>query len=214
MISGYWHCHCTASKGFGISGLMLRGSEVCWDLRRAAPYDVHDQSNPDILVGTRGDCYDRYCIRIEEMRQSVRIIVQCLNQIPSGMIKADDRKLCPPSRSRMKLSMESCKLFLSIAGQMTTESSVYSTSIHHSEPYTEGFFVPASSTYTVVEAPKREFGVFLVSNGSNHPHHHKNKSTWLCPFTRTRFYVQTSHASGCGHHHRYSRYCVWRGRQI
>ncbi|TYK01091.1 nadh dehydrogenase (ubiquinone) iron-sulfur protein 2 [Cucumis melo var. makuwa] len=81
---------------------------VCWDLRRAAPYDVHDQLDPDVPVGTRGDRYDRYCIRIEEMRQSVRIIVQCPNQMPSGMIKADDRKLCPPSRSRMKLSMESC----------------------------------------------------------------------------------------------------------
>lgn len=96
------------AKDWGFSGVMLRGSGVCWDLRRAAPYDVHDQSDPDVPVGTRGDCYDRYCIRIEEMRQSVRIIVQCLNQMPSGMIKADDRKLCPPSRSRMKLSMESC----------------------------------------------------------------------------------------------------------
>ncbi|KAG6585931.1 NADH dehydrogenase [ubiquinone] iron-sulfur protein 2, partial [Cucurbita argyrosperma subsp. sororia] len=83
-------------------------SWVCWDLRRAAPYDVHDQLDPDVPVGTRGDCYDRCCIRIEEMRQSVRIIVQCPNQMPSGMIKADDRKLCPPSRSQMKLSMESC----------------------------------------------------------------------------------------------------------
>jgi NADH dehydrogenase (ubiquinone) Fe-S protein 2 len=81
---------------------------VCWDLRRAAPYDVYHQLDFDVPVGTRGDRYDRYCIRIEEMRQSVRIIVQCLNQMPSGMIKADDRKLCPPSRYRMKLSMESC----------------------------------------------------------------------------------------------------------
>ena len=96
------------AKDWGFSGVMLRGSGVCWDLRKAAPYDVHDQLDPDIPVGTRGDRYDRYCIRIEEMRQSVRIIVQCLNQMPSGMIKADDRKLCPPSRSRMKLSMESC----------------------------------------------------------------------------------------------------------
>ncbi|CAI9092615.1 OLC1v1027907C1 [Oldenlandia corymbosa var. corymbosa] len=96
------------AKDWGFSGVMLRGPGVCWDLRRAAPYDVYDQSDPDVPVGTRGDCYDRYCIRIEEMRQSVRIIVQCLNQMPSGIIKADDRKLCPPSRSRMKLSMESC----------------------------------------------------------------------------------------------------------
>ncbi|RRT65144.1 hypothetical protein B296_00000180 [Ensete ventricosum] len=96
------------AKDWGFSGVMLRGPGVCWDLRKAAPYDVHDQSDPDVPVGTRGDRYDRYCIRIEEMRQSVRIIVQCPNQMPSGMIKADDSKLCPPSRSRMKLSMESC----------------------------------------------------------------------------------------------------------
>ncbi|XBI90816.1 hypothetical protein VPH35_028347 [Triticum aestivum] len=167
------------AKDWGFSGVMLRGLKwwaypsqpgVCWDSRRAAPYDVHDQSDLDVPVGTRGDRYDRYCILIEEMRQSVRIIVQCPNQMPSGMIKADDRKLCPPSRSRMKLSMESCKLFLSIAGQMTTGSSVYSTSIHHFELYTEGFSVPAPSTYTAVEAPKGEFGVFLVSNGSNRPY--------------------------------------------
>ncbi|PHT51438.1 NADH dehydrogenase [ubiquinone] iron-sulfur protein 2 [Capsicum baccatum] len=98
------------AKDWGFSGVMIRGSGVCWDLRKAAPYDVHDQLEPDIPVGTRGDCFDRYSIRIEEMRQSVRIIVQCLNQVPSGMIKADDRKLCPPSRSRMKLSMESCAM--------------------------------------------------------------------------------------------------------
>uniref|UniRef100_A0A8F1SRQ8 NADH dehydrogenase [ubiquinone] iron-sulfur protein 2 n=2 Tax=Ulmaceae TaxID=3474 RepID=A0A8F1SRQ8_9ROSA len=138
------------AKDWGFSGVMLRGPGVCWDSRRAAPYDVHDQLDPDVPVGTRGDCYDRYCIRIEEMRQSVRIIVQCPNKMPSGMIKADDRKLCPPSRCRMKLSMES--------------------SIHHFELYTEGFSVPASSTYTAVEAPKGEFGVFLVSNGSNRPY--------------------------------------------
>nr|WEB51630.1 Nad7 [Zea mays] len=138
------------AKDWGFSGVMLRGPGVCWDSRRAAPYDVHDQSDLDVPVGTRGDRYDRYCIRIEEMRQSVRIIVQCPNRMPSGMIKADDRKLCPPSRSRMKLSME--------------------TSIHHFELYTEGFSVPAPSTYTAVEAPKGEFGVFLVSNGSNRPY--------------------------------------------
>ncbi|CAN6487196.1 unnamed protein product [Victoria cruziana] len=136
--------------------------KTCWDLRRAAPYDVHDQSDPDVPI---------------EMRQSVRIIVQCPNQMPSGMIKADDHKLCPTSRCRMKLSMESGRLqafsFISIAGQMTTGSSVYSTSIHHFEHYTEGFSIPASSTYTAVEAPKGEFGLFLVSNGSNRPYRHK-----------------------------------------
>uniref|UniRef100_A0A109PTS7 NADH dehydrogenase [ubiquinone] iron-sulfur protein 2 n=1 Tax=Welwitschia mirabilis TaxID=3377 RepID=A0A109PTS7_WELMI len=138
------------ASDWGFSGVMLRGSGVCWDLRKAAPYDAYDQLDFDVPVGTRGDCYDRYCIRIEEMRQSLRIIVQCLNRMPSGMIQADDRKLCPPSRSQMKLSMES--------------------SIHHFEPYTEGFSVPASSTHTAVEAPKGEFGVLLVSNGSNRPY--------------------------------------------
>ncbi|VAH88757.1 unnamed protein product [Triticum turgidum subsp. durum] len=138
------------AKDWGFSGVMLRGPGVCWDSRRAAPYNVHDQSDLDVPVGTRGDRFDRYCIRIKEMRQSVRIIVQCPNQMPSGMIKADDRKLCPPSRSRMKLSIES--------------------SIHHFELYTKGFSVPAPSTYTAVEAPKGEFGVFLVSNGSNRPY--------------------------------------------
>ncbi|KAL3510092.1 hypothetical protein ACH5RR_029493 [Cinchona calisaya] len=90
-ISRYLYCHYTASKGLGISRVMLRGPGVCWDLRRAAPYDVHDQLDPDIPVGTKGDRYDRYYIRIEEMQQRVRIIVQCLNQMPSGMIKVDDR---------------------------------------------------------------------------------------------------------------------------
>ncbi|KAF1856927.1 hypothetical protein Lal_00002182 [Lupinus albus] len=92
-------------------------SRVCWDSRRAAPYDVHDQSDPDVPVGTRGDRYDRYCIRIEEMRQSLRILVQCPNQMPSGMIKADDRKLCPPSRCRMKLSMESIPRLAHLVGR-------------------------------------------------------------------------------------------------
>ncbi|MCD9560770.1 NADH dehydrogenase, partial [Datura stramonium] len=88
--------------------------------RPEAPYDVHDQLDPDIPVGTKGDCYDRYCIRIKEMRKSVRIIVQCINQMPSGMIKADDRKLCPPSRSRMKLSMESASLLVLWKNQLTS----------------------------------------------------------------------------------------------
>ncbi|CAL9070167.1 unnamed protein product (mitochondrion) [Musa banksii] len=97
------------AKDWGFSGWAYQSKPgVCWDSRKAAPYDVHDQSDPDVPVGTRGDRYDRYCIRIEEMRQSVRIIVQCPNQMPSGMIKADDYKLCPPARLRMKLSMESC----------------------------------------------------------------------------------------------------------
>jgi len=135
---------------WGFSGVMLRGSGVSWDLRKTQPYDVYGNMIFDVPVGTRGDCYDRYLIRIEEMRQSLRIMMQCINEMPQGLIKIDDRKITPPSRSQMKQSMESL--------------------IHHFKHYTEGFTVPAGETYTAVEAPKGEFGVFLVSNGTNKAH--------------------------------------------
>ena len=135
---------------WGFSGVMLRGSGLHWDLRKTAPYDVYSHLDFQIPVGSCGDCYDRYLIRLEEMRQSVRIIMQCLNEMPNGMIKSNDRKLNPPARSQMKQSMESL--------------------IHHFKLYTEGFSVPAGETYTAVEAPKGEFGVYLVSNGSNRPY--------------------------------------------
>jgi NADH dehydrogenase (ubiquinone) Fe-S protein 2 len=135
---------------WSFSGVMLRGSGVSWDLRKTQPYDVYGNMKFDVPVGTRGDCYDRYLIRIEEMRQSLRIIMQCVNEMPQGLIKVDDRKITPPSRSQLKQSMESL--------------------IHHFKHYTEGFSVPAGETYTAVEAPKGEFGVFLVSNGSNRPY--------------------------------------------
>lgn len=135
---------------WGFSGVMMRASGISWDLRKTQPYDVYHQIQFDVPVGTRGDCYDRYLIRIEEMRQSLRIIMQCLNEMPGGLIKVDDRKITPPSRSQMKQSMESL--------------------IHHFKLYTEGFVVPAGETYTAVEAPKGEFGVYLVSNGTNRPY--------------------------------------------
>lgn len=135
---------------WGFSGVMIRGSGVFWDLRKTQPYDVYDKMIFDVPVGTRGDCYDRYLIRVEEMRQSIRIIMQCLNEIPNGIIKTDDRKITPPSRSQMKQSMESL--------------------IHHFKLYTGGFTVPASEIYVGVEAPKGEFGVYLVSNGTNRPY--------------------------------------------
>ena len=135
---------------WGFTGVMLRGSGVVWDLRKTQSYDVYDQMSFEVPVGTRGDCYDRYLIRMEEMRQSLRIIMQSLNNMPQGMIKTDDRKISPPSRTQMKESMESL--------------------IHHFKLYTEGFTVPASETYTAVEAPKGEFGVYLVSNGTNRPY--------------------------------------------
>ena len=135
---------------WGFSGVMLRGSGVNWDLRKTQAYDAYVNLDFQIPVGSRGDCYDRYLIRLEEMRQSVRIIMQCLNEMPHGMIKSNDRKINPPARSQMKQSMESL--------------------IHHFKLYTEGFSVPAGETYTAVEAPKGEFGVYLVSNGSNRPY--------------------------------------------
>jgi NADH dehydrogenase (ubiquinone) Fe-S protein 2 len=135
---------------WGFSGVMLRGSGIGWDLRKTQPYDVYDRLDFQVPVGSRGDCYDRYLIRVEEMRQSLRLIMQCLQEMPQGIIKADDRKITPPSRSQIKQSMESL--------------------IHHFKLYTEGFAVPAGETYTAVEAPKGEFGVFLVSNGTNRPY--------------------------------------------
>ena len=138
------------AQDWGLSGPMLRASGYAWDLRKAQPYEVYDRMNFDIPVGLNGDCYDRYLIRIEEMRQSLRIISQCLNNLPEGVVKADDKKLTPPSRSHMKQSMESL--------------------IHHFKLYTEGFSVPAGQTYTPIEAPKGEMGVYLVSDGSNRPY--------------------------------------------
>tara|TARA_B100001094_G_C18158157_1_gene787694 strand:- start:554 stop:1741 length:1188 start_codon:yes stop_codon:yes gene_type:complete len=138
------------AQDWGLSGAMLRGSGIAWDLRKAQPYEVYDKMEFDIPVGKNGDCYDRYLIRVEEMRQSLRIIQQCLNQMPQGVVKSDDKKLTPPSRSHMKQSMESL--------------------IHHFKLYTEGFNVPAGETYTAIEAPKGEFGVFLVSDGTHKPY--------------------------------------------
>jgi len=141
---------------WGFSGVMLRGSGVLWDLRKNQPYDVYDRMVFDVPVGARGDCYDRYLIRINEMRQSVRIILQCLNEMPTGPIKAWDNKITPPSRAQMKQSMESL--------------------IHHFKLYTENYTVPAGETYAATEAPKGEFGVYLVSDGSVKPYKCKIKA--------------------------------------
>ncbi|XP_025716395.1 LOW QUALITY PROTEIN: NADH dehydrogenase [ubiquinone] iron-sulfur protein 2, mitochondrial [Callorhinus ursinus] len=140
----------------GFSGVMLRGSGIQWDLRKAQPYDVYDQVDFDVPVGSRGDCYDRYLCRVEEMRQSLRIIAQCLNKMPPGEIKVDDAKVSPPKRAEMKTSMESL--------------------IHHFKLYTEGYQVPPGATYTAIEAPKGEFGVYLVSDGSSRPYRCKIKA--------------------------------------
>lgn len=135
---------------WGFSGPNLRASGVPWDLRKSQPYDAYADMDFDIPVGKHGDCYDRYLVRMHEMRQSLRIIHQCLNKMPGGPVKSDDSKVSPPPRAAMKNSMESL--------------------IHHFKLYTEGFKVPAGETYTTVEAPKGEFGVYLVSDGTNKPY--------------------------------------------
>jgi NADH dehydrogenase I D subunit len=135
---------------WGFSGPMLRGSGIAWDLRKAQPYDVYDRLEFDIPIGKNGDCYDRYLLRMEEMRQSLSIIRQCLDDMPQGPIKTDDRKIAPPPRAEMKRSMEAL--------------------IHHFKLYTEGYRVGPGETYTAVEAPKGEFGVYLVADGGNKPY--------------------------------------------
>ena len=138
------------AMAWGFSGPCLRASGVPWDLRRQQPYDVYDRMNFEIPVGRHGDCYDRYLVRMAEMRESLKIIHQCLKEMPSGPVKVDDHKITPPPRAEVKRSMEAL--------------------IHHFKLYTEGYHVPAGETYTVVEAPKGEFGVYLVADGTNRPY--------------------------------------------
>jgi len=140
---------------YGFSGVMLRGSGIKWDLRKQQPYDGYENYDFDIPIGTKGDCYDRYMCRMDEMRQSLKIVDQCINRMPAGEIKSDDNKCTPPSRAEMKNSMEAL--------------------IHHFKLYSEGYNVPPGATYTAVEAPKGEFGVYLVSDGSNRPYRCKIK---------------------------------------
>jgi len=141
---------------WGFSGVMLRGSGIQWDLRKSQPYDIYKDVNFSIPVGNNGDCYDRYLIRIFEMRESLKIIFQCINNIPEGIIKTDDKKITPPKRNDIKQSMESL--------------------IHHFKLHAQGIYLPASETYTASEAPKGEFGVYLISDGTNRPYRCKIKA--------------------------------------
>jgi len=136
---------------------MIRAAGIPWDIRRAQPYEVYDRMEFDIPVGTRGDCYDRFMVRVEEVRQSARIMRQCLRDMPSGPVATDDRKVFPPSRAEMKTSMEAL--------------------IHHFKLYTEGYHVPAGEVYVATESPKGEFGVYLVSDGTNRPYRCKIRPT-------------------------------------
>ena len=142
---------------WGMSGPMLRGSGVAWDLRRSQPYEVYDRLDFDIPVGTNGDCYDRFMVRVAEVYQSARIMKQCLSDLPDGPVASDDRKVVPPKRAEMKRSMEAL--------------------IHHFKLYTEGFHVPAGEVYVATESPKGEFGVYLVADGTNKPYRCKIRPT-------------------------------------
>ena len=129
---------------------MIRGSGIPWDLRKAQPYDSYEEFDFDIPIGKNGDCFDRYLVRVEEMRQSLKIMRQACENMPGGPVQVADQKVTPPNRGEMKRSMEAL--------------------IHHFKLYTEGYHVPPGETYAAVEAPKGEFAVFLVSDGSNKPY--------------------------------------------
>ena len=138
---------------WGFTGPNLRASGVPWDLRRAQPYAMYDKVAFDVPIARNGDCYDRYLVRMIEMRESVKIIRQCIEAMKPGPVKVQDRKFTPPRREEMKRS------------------------IHHFKLFTEGFHVPAGATYTAIESPKGEFGVYLVSDGTNKPYRCKIRPT-------------------------------------
>ena len=146
---------------WGFSGVMVRGSGAAWDLRKAQPYECYSEMDFDIPIGKNGDCFDRYLIRMEEMRQSTKIMKQCCEKLRSadgqGSVNVDDNKIVPPKRGEMKRSMEAL--------------------IHHFKLYTEGYHVPAGEVYAAVEAPKGEFGVYLVADGTNRPYRCKIRPT-------------------------------------
>ncbi len=138
------------AQAWGFSGPSLRASNVAWDLRKSQPYDAYADMDFDVVIGKTGDCYARYLVRMEEMRQSLKIMRPAIEKMPDGPVKTTDRKVAPPKRAEMKQSMEAL--------------------IHHFKLYTEGYHVPAGETYTAVEAPKGEFAVYLVADGSNRPY--------------------------------------------
>jgi NADH-quinone oxidoreductase subunit D len=149
--------HKDDAVAWGFSGPMIRASGLPWDIRKSQPYEVYDRMDFDIPVGTNGDCYDRFLVRVEEVRQSARIMRQCLQQMPKGPVGALDNKVFPPSRSAMKTSMEAL--------------------IHHFKLYTEGYHVPAGEVYLATESPKGELGVYLVSDGTNRAYRCKIRPT-------------------------------------
>jgi NADH dehydrogenase I D subunit len=144
------------AQNLGFSGVMLRGSGINWDIRKSQPYEIYDSLNFDIPVGRNGDCYDRYWVRILEIKQSLNIILQCLEKMPFGLVKSDDFKTTAPFKSELKKSMEAL--------------------IHHFKIYTSGFSISSKETYIATEAPKGEFGIYLVTNNTNKPYRLKIKA--------------------------------------
>ena len=155
---------------WGFSGVLLRGSGIAWDIRKAQPYEIYDTLNFRVPVGTNGDCYDRYILRVEEMRQSIFIILQCLQSIPAGVVKSSNTKYTLSSRLDLKKSMESV--------------------IQHFKFCAEGYVVPAGETYTYTEAPKGEFGVYLISNNSEKPYRCKIRAPGFAHLQALNFMVQ------------------------
>jgi NADH-quinone oxidoreductase subunit D len=160
------------AQDWGFSGPMLRGSGVAWDLRKSQPYSGYENYDFDIPVGKNGDCFDRYLVRMEEMRQSLRIIRQAIEKMPAGPVMIEDNKVAPPRRSEMKRSMEAL--------------------IHHFKLYTEGYHVPAGEAYAAVEAPKGEFGVYLVADGTNRPYRCKIRAPGF-PFLQASDFLCKGH---------------------
>ncbi len=152
---------------WGFSGPVLRASGFPWDLRKSQPYEVYEELDFDIPVGKHGDCFDRYLVRMIEMRESLKIIFQCLERMPEGPVMTTNRKVAPPSRGEMKKSMEAL--------------------IHHFKLYTEGFHVPPGEVYAAVEAPKGEFGVYLIADGTNHPYRCKIRAPGFAFLQATEF---------------------------
>jgi NADH dehydrogenase (ubiquinone) Fe-S protein 2 len=155
---------------WGFTGVLLRGSGISWDLRKVQPYEIYSKLEFEIPIGKNGDCYDRYLVRISEMRQSTKIILQCITELPEGLIKTDDKKLTAPSRREIKNSMEAL--------------------IHHFKLYSKGFNIEPNEAYVSAEAPKGEFGVYLVSDGSNKPYRCKIKAPGFAHLQGLNFMAQ------------------------
>ena len=180
----------------GFTGPMLRGSGIEWDLRRKQPYEVYDRMEFDIPVGRNGDSYDRYLVRVEEMRQSNRIIQQCIAwlRVNPGPVMTDNHKVAPPSRVEMKSNMEEL--------------------IHHFKLFTEGFHVPAGEAYAAVEHPKGEFGIYLVSDGANKPYRLKIRAPGFAHLQALDEMARGAHDCRRGRDHRHAGHRVRRDRQV